>query len=219
MRPTLDLKNCLPISKLRVGITLVTCAGLLSLNACQYPTPPLANLPRLNLTTQFGVENLCDIGVSPRIGLSHVPAGAVTYIVKMTNVDVLIQTPWREAIPATSKTEIAEGAGKTFVGPCIGDNTRFAPVAPNGYTYRVEVLAEDAAGRPLAYGWSNVLVQSPYLTAKRMRVQQQQQGNAGSQKEPPQPSPAQAQPEFLLGQRYPYENVSPGIAPNFGLLQ
>lgn len=205
-----DLARGLRIRTVRVRIGLAICAGMAVLNACQYPAPPLADLPRLRLSTQFGVENLCNIGVSPRIRLANVPAGTTAYVVKMTNISVLIQTPWREAIPAASKEEIPEGAGKTFVGPCIGDNTRFAPTAPFGYTYRVEVLAVDAAGKSLAYGWTNVLVQSPYLTARRMRVQQQRQGS-----EPPPPSTAQPQSGFLPG----YGSFSPGVAPNFGLLQ
>lgn len=201
----------------RVGMNLAICAGAVLLSTCRYPTPPLANLPRLGLATQFGVENLCDIGVSPRIGLSNVPAGTKTYVVQITNVDVLVQTPWHEAVPATSKTEIPEGAAKTFDGPCIGDNTRFAPVAPYGYRYRVEVLAKDALGKPLAYGWTTVLVQSPYLTAQRMRVQQQH--NASPQNGQPQPGPAQTQPELIPGQQYPYGSLSPGVGRNLGLLQ
>lgn len=208
--------GCSRIPRLRIGIIFAICANLALLNACQYPTPPLAKLPRLGLTTQFGVENLCDIGLSPRIALSNVPANTKTYIVQITDIDVLIQSPWREAIPATSKTEIPEGIAKTFVGPCIGDNNRFAPVAPNGYTFRVEVLAESAADKPLAYGWTNVYVQSPYLTARRLRTQQQQRSPKPS--EPSQPNPPQTQPGLVPGP-YPYENFSPSIAPNFGLLQ
>lgn len=216
MRRKADLGDCGPIAALRMGITIAICAGVSLLNACQYPTTPLAKLPRLGVGIQFALENLCNVGLSPRIDLSNVPAETKTYIVKITNVDVLIQTPWREAIPATSKTEIPEGAGKTFVGPCIGDNTRFPPVAPNGYTYRVEVLAADAAGKSLAYGWTNVLVQSPYLTARRMRVLQQQ-GKASLQNGRPQPSPIQTQPGLLPGQQY--QNFSPGIDRNSSLLQ
>lgn len=191
---------------------LVICGGLLCLNACQNPPPPFANLPRLKVSTQFGVENLCDIGVSPRISLSNVPPSTKTYVVKMTNIDVLIQTPWREVIPTTSKAEISEGAGKTFVGPCFGDNTRFPPTAPYGYRYRVEVLAEDGAGKPLAYGSIIVPVQSPYLTARRMRLEQ----GGGPQNGKVQPSPAQSQRELLPDQGYGF---SPDTAPNLGLLQ
>lgn len=217
MRRKSDLVNCRRIPRPHIGIIFAICASLALLNACQYPTPPLAKLPRLGLTTQFGVENLCNIGISPRIGLSNVPADTKTYIVQVTDIDVLFQSPWREAIPATSKTEIPEGGAKTFVGPCIGDNTRFAPVAPNGYTFRVEVLAESAAGRPLAYGWTDVYVQSPYLAARRLRTQQQQ--GRGLQSGPSQASPAQTQPSPLPEQPLPQENFSPGLAPNPGLLQ
>ncbi len=145
----------------------------IGLTGCASPEP-FPGLPRLSVTTQFNLQNLCDVGVSPRIALSQVPDATSRYVVQIMDINVLIQTPWRETIPASSKSEIPEGAAKTYEGPCLGDITRFAPVAPYGYLHRVEVLAEDAAGQPLAYGTTTVYVESAYVAAKRLRLGLQQ---------------------------------------------
>ena len=162
------MKTCL-INALRLALL---SSGVLALAACSI-AQLFPGLPRLSVETRFGTENLCNMGISPKILLSNVPRETTTYLVQITNINVLIQTPWRESVPAHSRTEIPEGAAKNYVGPCIGDITRFAPIDPRGYIHRVEVLAEDAAGRPLAYGSTNVHVESPYVTAKRERTQQQ----------------------------------------------
>ena len=168
----------------------IVLAALTVLSGCS-TAEPFPGLPRLTVTTQFNVENLCDIGVSPEIHLNHVPDQTANYVIQITDINVLIQTPWRETVPASSKNEISEGAAKTYIGPCIGDNTRFPPVAPYGYLHRVEVLAEDAQGRPVAYGAAVVYVESPYQTAKRERLGLQ----------PPSTSaPPTGQPGLLPGQ-------------------
>jgi hypothetical protein len=134
----------------------------------------------------------------------------------MTNIDVLIQSPWRETIPSSSPTEIPEGAAATYVGPCIGDNVRFAPISPYGYRYRIEVLAQGAGGQPLGYGQIVVYVQSAYLTAKQAR-QRLQQGSSGAVGAPP-PQPV---PGLLPGQNpfIPYGGFPSGATPGYGVLQ
>lgn len=161
----------------RTGLALGSAAAL-ALAGCAGAARPYPDLPELSVNTQFRVENLCDTGVSPTIRLSNVPDGTVRYVVQITDVSVLFQTSWRETIPFSSKTGIPEGAAKTYVGPCIGDNTRFAPTTPYGYQHRVEVLAEDAQGHPLAYGVTVAYVESPYVTAKRQRMNTSPPGGA-----------------------------------------
>lgn len=151
---------------------------LLVLLGCAGPSEPFPGLPRLSVSAAFNVENLCDMGVSPEIRLSHVPDQTASYVVQITNINVVFQTPWRETIPASSKSEILEGAAKTYVGPCIGDLSRFPPVSPYGYLHRIEVLAEDAAGNPVAYGATVAYAESPYVAAKRQRLGLQQPGTS-----------------------------------------
>lgn len=143
----------------------------LLLAACNSPSTPFPNLPGLSVSTQFSLQNLCDIGVSPEIHLANVPANTASYAVQITNINVLVQTPWRETIAATDKADIPEGAAKTYTGPCLGDMVRFAPVALTGYRHRIEVLAQDADGKPLAYGATVVYVRSAYLVARQQRLQ------------------------------------------------
>jgi hypothetical protein len=95
------------------------------------------------LDVEFGVKNLCGLGVSPAMTLSPVPDGTARWRVKLTNIDALIQTPWEETLPATGAT-IAEGAAANYVAPCPGDTRVFR--------YRTEVMALDAEGRALAHG-------------------------------------------------------------------
>ncbi len=177
------------------------------------PTVPFPTLPRLTVTTQFGVDNLCDAGLSPQIRLSGVPDGTTDYTVQITDIEVLIQKPWRETVPLSSKSEIPEGAAKSYDGPCLGDMTRFPPTTPYGYLHRVEVLALGADGQPLAYGSTVVWVESPYITAKRARLRQQQPGSTVTQ--PPPPSLYPSTPFGLPG-NFPGTGVAP---QTMGVLQ
>jgi hypothetical protein len=191
---------------------LVAICGLLALGCCSNPRTPFPGLPRLSVGTQFDIQNLCDIGVSPKITLGKVPDGTTDYVVQMTNIDVLFQSPWRETIAVSSTSDIPEGAAKTYEGPCLGDNVRFPPIAPYGYRYRVEVLAQAADGKPLAYGATVVYVQSAYLTARRYRQRMQQGGAAAPSGAPPPGFPLDQNPAF------PYGNFGSGTG-NYGLMR
>lgn len=197
-----------------VALALSGMIAPLMITGCSTPSPPFPNLPRLAVSTRFKTENLCDAGISPKIALGNVPNATARYLVQITDISVLLQTPWREVIPASSKAEIPEGAAKTYIGPCIGDNLRFDPVAPLGYVHRVEVLAEDKDGRPLAYGTINIYVESPYLTAKGERFHQQQGGAAEA------PVPV-APPSFSMDQTgtFPGSTYPGGIEPNTGIFR
>jgi hypothetical protein len=192
----------------------LTWIAPLALMGCSAPKQPFPGLPRLSVSTQFRTENLCDLGVSPRIVLSQVPDGTAKYMVQITDTYVVLQNSWREVVPLMSKTEIPEGAAKTYVGPCIGDNSRFAPIAPYGYLHRVEVLAEAKDGRPLAYGATLVYVDSPYITAKKERLQSQQGGAPGANVFPTSPPPLSTYQGAFPGLNFPQ-----GPGPSVGVLQ
>lgn len=198
--------------KLRHIAALVTGLGLA---ACAAPRAPFPGLPRLSVSTQFAIQNLCDEAVSPAIHLGGVPSGTASYRIQITDINVLIQTPWRETVPALSKTEIPEGAAKTYVGPCLGDMVEFVPIAPNGYQHRVEVLAEDVHGKPLAYGAVTVYVLSAYLTAKRERTLLQKQPQRGF----PANQPSVPQPPVQSFQPVPSVGFPQGVGPSLGVYQ
>ncbi|MBI3452479.1 MAG: hypothetical protein HY057_06560 [Rhodospirillales bacterium] len=120
----------------------VAVAGLLALAGCA-ASSPFPGLPEMRVSTDFGLKNLCGLGVSPQIRLRNVPAGTVSYTVRMTNIDALVNTPWQATVLAEGR-DIPEGAGADFPAPCPGEAQAFR--------YRFEVLALDAGARPLAYG-------------------------------------------------------------------
>jgi phosphatidylethanolamine-binding protein (PEBP) family uncharacterized protein len=57
----------------------------------------------------FAAKNKCQ-GVSPKITLGAVPAGAATYDVRMTDLDMPSFRHWAQRLPARGAV-IAEGAG------------------------------------------------------------------------------------------------------------
>ncbi len=121
--------------------TVVPMAGMLA--ACAPAPRPYPELPLLTLSTRFAPNNLCSLGVSPAIQIAKAPGGVARYTIRMTNMEVLVQTPW-EGIADGKDGDIQAGAARPYAAPCLGDRQRFV--------YRFEVLAVDRAGRPLAYG-------------------------------------------------------------------
>lgn len=125
------------------GAAFTAAVALLAFAACA-PTPPLfPELPRLTVSTGFGLQNLCNEGVSPAIAVAGAPNGTTRYRVKMTNTSVVLQTAWQDTLPA-SPSGIAEGVAPSYPPPCMGTYQQYA--------YRFEVMALDARDRPLAYG-------------------------------------------------------------------
>jgi phosphatidylethanolamine-binding protein (PEBP) family uncharacterized protein len=103
-------------------------------------------LPRMGVDFAFDPKNRC-AGVSPRIQLSNVPPGVVTYDVKMTDLDVASFQHWSQTIPATGPV-IREGIAATYFGPCPPSGT---------HRYRITVIAQGADKQPLAYGEKTVV--------------------------------------------------------------
>ena len=146
---------------------MVAAAALAAFAAgCASPPEPYAELPRLGVTTQLASRNLCGLGVSPPITLTNVPSATARYRLRMTNIDVLMQTPWQTTADATPGG-FTEGALADYEGPCVGDLTinSFYPY----HMYRLEVLALDGQSRPLAYGSTTFQVHSITATVDRER--------------------------------------------------
>jgi hypothetical protein len=119
--------------------------GAVALAACAPVRGPHADIPSLDLRVRFALANLCNGGMSPPIGLDRAPPGATSYVVRITNVSVLIARPQEWTIPVgPDPARIPFGVLKDYAGPCPGDLQRLS--------YRVEVLALDPQGRRVAYG-------------------------------------------------------------------
>lgn len=147
-------------SSVTVAVVLAACTT--------NPPPPYPGLPRLTIDIGFSVDNLCNSGVSPEIRLGGVPDKTASYAVQALATEVLFQKPWRDTVPATRKDGIPEGASKNYIGPCIGDLERWTNL--KGDYFRVEVLALNAAGQPLAYGQTQTIVRSLALTARQEQI-------------------------------------------------
>lgn len=131
-------------------------AVLLGAAACATPQPN-PTLAKLNVSTRIGPNNVCSQGVSPAISVGGAPRGTAQYRVRLSDVDVLVQSPW-EATVATAGGDIPEGAASGFPAPCLSDE--------QDLIYRIEVMALDAGGRPLAYGQARTIVQAPGRLAR-----------------------------------------------------
>ena len=144
------------VNRIALGLGL---AG--ALVACGPERAPLSGLPQLTLGVRFGLENLCTGSQSPPIRILNVPETTAAYRIRITNVSVLLQSPREWAIPAPrEKGLVPFGALDDWSGPCPGDLQR--------YRYRVEALALDAAGTPVAYGQAEDTVDSVNEQAQRM---------------------------------------------------
>jgi hypothetical protein len=135
---------------MRLGTLAIFMAALLASCASRAPGP--AGVPPMGVRTYLGVEHLCALGVSPPILLDRAPGSAARYRVRFTNVSVLWAAAPEFETPAAGPA-IAQGALQGYRGPCPGETA--------GFTFRVEVLALDAAGRAVAYGQANVTAQNP----------------------------------------------------------
>ncbi|HEX2115939.1 MAG TPA: hypothetical protein VHM01_16155 [Alphaproteobacteria bacterium] len=134
---------------------------------CASPPPPFPELPRLSVSTHITSRNLCGLGVSPAIDIANAPPATARYRVRLTNTNVLFQSPWQttaEAVPGG----FAEGTLADYQAPCVGE-LRVNSFYPY-HSYRLEVLALDAQNRPLAYGATAFLVQSVSVTLEQERA-------------------------------------------------
>jgi hypothetical protein len=155
---------------------------------CAAPASPYPDLPRLEVKTAFAARNLCGLGILPAINVMNPPRDVARYTIKITSIDVLIQTPWTATVPAVS-TGVAEGTAPDYYGPCPGELQTFR--------YRFEVLALDAADQPLGYGLT--IAQTGSL-GKLVRAQKGAPGLGGTGAETPaEPGGAR---DLLFGTAY-----------------
>jgi hypothetical protein len=133
--------------------TLILAGTALLMSACApfYPGPE--GVPRMGVRTFFGPDHVCSLGISPPIELDRSPANAALYRVRYTKVSVLIAPSFEYETTAATPGRIAEGSYAEYRGPCVGETSTSQ--------YRVEVLALDANGRSLAYGFLVVAARNP----------------------------------------------------------
>lgn len=135
---------------MRLGTLAACLAGLLASCAPHVPGP--AGVPQMGVRTYFGSEHVCSLGVSPPILLDGAPGSAARYRVRFTNTSVLWAVAQEFEVASTGR-EIAQGAIEGYRGPCPGEMA--------GFSFRVEVLAFDAAGQTLAYGSTSASALNP----------------------------------------------------------
>lgn len=100
-----------------------------------------SKLPVLGVDLAFEQKNKCQ-GISPEIRLKNVPAGVVSYAVRLTDLDVPSFHHWSQTIPATGSV-IRAAAGSGYYGPCPPSGT---------HRYQIKVTALDKQKKPLASG-------------------------------------------------------------------
>ncbi len=150
------------------GSSLIACAPM---SKTSY-----GDLPQLRVGVRLGLENLCAGSQSPPIALQNVPASTVSYRVRMSNISVLMQTPSEWTIPAPAEPALVPiGALPGYSGPCPGELQRF--------TYRLEVMALDAQGRPAAFGLANM----PVVSVNKMAQETWRRAGRGGDVDPSLP--------------------------------
>jgi hypothetical protein len=140
-----EAKEKAPFRGRRSALMGIAATALLAVAGCARDLGPHPDLPFLLISAGLTSQNLCGLGVSPRINLPNAPANAVRYRFKMTLVSALSGPTWETDVPATGNI-IPEGALNDFPAPC--------PPEIQNYSYRVEMMAYDANDKPLAYGWN-----------------------------------------------------------------
>ncbi len=158
----------------RVACAVVLAGSLLV--ACAPTATGYRDLPQMRVAVRFDLENLCAGSQSPPIALTNVPAGTARYRVKLSNMSVLVQTPrdWTIVVP-DEPALVPIGALPGYTGPCPGEFQRF--------NYRLEILALDAGGRPVAFGTAGLVVAS----VNKMAQEVWQRAGRGGAPDPTQP--------------------------------
>jgi hypothetical protein len=133
--------------------TLILAGMAMLAAACAPYRPGPSGVPTMGVRTFFGADHVCSLGVSPPIELDNAPNNAARYRVRYTVINVLISSSFQYETPANDKGRIAEGAYADYRGPCAGETSALI--------YRIEVLALDAEGRSLAYGYTQMTARNP----------------------------------------------------------
>ena len=124
-------------------ITSVGCAS------GQDSAVDMANLPKIGVDYQLTEQDICRGKGSPEIRLTDLPAGVVSYDVRMTDLDAPRFRHWNETIQS-QEPAIPAGKGANYVGPRC---------PPNGHRYRISILARNAQQQPIAYGEKTIIAE------------------------------------------------------------
>ena len=128
------------------------CAmGLVACVSCinsQEPVVDTSGLPKIGVEFQLTEDDICLRGSrSPEIGLTSLPTGVVSYVMRMTDLDAPRYRHWNETITSQGST-VPAGKATSYAGPGC---------PPNGHRYRISVLAKDAQQQPIAYGEKTIV--------------------------------------------------------------
>lgn len=136
-------------------LAVMVCATALA--ACTQVIPGPPGVRQMGVRSFLDIRHLCSLGVSPPIELDGAPQAA-RYRVRFINESVLYAPPTDYEVAAEG-SGIAEGALEGYRGSCPGEAQSF--------TFRVDVMALDAAGNAVAFGQTRVVANS---TTRLMRM-------------------------------------------------
>jgi phosphatidylethanolamine-binding protein (PEBP) family uncharacterized protein len=126
------------------GVCFIGCVACTS----QDPAIDTSKLPKVGVDYRLTEQDICKAGKrSPEITLTDLPAGVVSYDVKMTDLDSPGFRHWNETITSQEPT-IPAGKGINYVGPGC---------PPNGHRYRISLIARNTQQEPIAYGEKTII--------------------------------------------------------------
>ena len=134
------------LSNMRVAVCLTGCVAC----ASQDPAIDASKLQKIGVDYRLTEQDICKNGTrSPQITVTDLPAAAVSYDVKMTDLDAPGFRHWNETIRSQGQT-IPAGKGAHYVGPGC---------PPNGHRYRIRLIARNAQQEPIAYGEKTIIAE------------------------------------------------------------
>ena len=125
-----------------IGFTVCVACG------SQDPAIDTSKLQKIGVDYQLTEQAICKDGKrSPAITVTDLPAGVVSYDIKMTDLDSPGFRHWNETIKSQEPT-IPAGKGANYVGPGC---------PPNGHRYRISLIARNTQQEPIAYGEKTII--------------------------------------------------------------
>jgi phosphatidylethanolamine-binding protein (PEBP) family uncharacterized protein len=114
------------------------------------PVIDTSKLQKIGVDYRLTEQDICKDGKrSPKITVTDLPAGVVSYDVKMTDLDSPSFRHWNETIGSQEPT-IPAGKGTNYVGPGC---------PPYGHRYRISVIARNTQQEPIAYGEKTIIAE------------------------------------------------------------
>jgi phosphatidylethanolamine-binding protein (PEBP) family uncharacterized protein len=128
------------------AICFIGCVACTS----QGPALDTSQLQKIGVDYRLTEQDICKDGRrSPEITVADLPAGVVSYDVKMTDVDSPGFRHWNETIRSQEPT-IPAGRGAHYLGPGC---------PPNGHRYRISVIARNRQQEAVAYGEKTIIAE------------------------------------------------------------